>query len=84
VTPQFEPPTAPADAGPDDYPTLDLPMDEEGGSLERLDQVAAGRYGDPALARPLAEFNGLDDLLDIPAGTVLGMPPVEALWKLQA
>jgi Contractile injection system tube protein len=52
---------------------------------ERLDEIAARYYPDqpaaeaPALWRTLASFNGLEDPLHIPAGTILRVPPLSAL-----
>jgi nucleoid-associated protein YgaU len=41
---------------------------------ERIDQIAAEMYGDPALWRWIAEFNHLPDPLQLPAGTLLRIP----------
>jgi hypothetical protein len=52
---------------------------------ERLDEIAARYYPDssaaeaPALWRMLASFNGLEDPLHIPAGTLLRIPPLSVL-----
>jgi hypothetical protein len=52
---------------------------------ERLDEIATRYYPDssaaeaPALWRMLASFNGLEDPLHIPAGTLLRIPPLSAL-----
>ena len=51
----------------------------EGGETERLDQIAVEYYGDPAYWRLLAAYNGLDDPNDIPPGTVLRIPPADAV-----
>ena len=42
---------------------------------ETLHSVAWARYGDAALWRALADFNGIDDPLRVPAGTRLLIPP---------
>lgn len=60
-----------------------VPLDEDGGPLERFDEVAAREYGDPELAWPLAEANGIDDPLTVkPAsGTQaqIALPPRSSL-----
>ncbi len=55
------------------------PVDPDGFALDRLDQVAAHYYGDPALGRMIAEFNDLDDLLRFQEGDRLRMPRRGAL-----
>ncbi len=54
---------------------------ETGGAGERLDQIAAKTYGDPALWRLVASFNNLDDPASVPPGTVLQLPPPSALGR---
>ena len=39
--------------------------------------IAAARYGDPTLWRPIAEENNLDDPLAIQPGQVLVIPAIE-------
>jgi len=51
----------------------------EGGCDERLDQLAYHYYGDPALWRLLASFNGLTDPLHLASGEGLLVPPLSAL-----
>jgi len=41
---------------------------------ERLDQLAARTYGDPALWRLIAVVNGIDDPSDVAAGRLLRLP----------
>lgn len=41
---------------------------------ETLSQVAGAEYGDPARWRVVAEANGIDDPLAVPAGKVLALP----------
>lgn len=41
---------------------------------ETLSQIAAETEGDPAQWRRLTDFNGIDDPLDVPAGTLLTIP----------
>lgn len=49
---------------------------------ERPDQIAHACFGDPAMARPLMIHNNIDDPLNIPAGSVLDIPPLEILEAL--
>jgi nucleoid-associated protein YgaU len=46
---------------------------------DSLASVAFAEYGDPTAWRPLAAFNGLDDPLRVPTGTVLLLPSPEEL-----
>lgn len=79
VTPQFETP-APEDQRDQRHDTmLEIPADEDGLLMQRLDQIAADRYGSPDLARPLAEYNGLDDLLRGYDVLRLSLPPLASL-----
>jgi hypothetical protein len=48
------------------------------GPGERLDQLAARYYGDPAVWRLLAAYNNIDDPLHVPAGQLLRIPPASA------
>ncbi|WP_342236498.1 hypothetical protein [Inquilinus sp. OTU3971] len=79
VTPQFE------TQGPEDQherehdAVLEIPADQDGLLMLRLDQIAADRYGSPDLARPLAEYNGLDDLLRSYDMLRLSLPPISSL-----
>jgi nucleoid-associated protein YgaU len=41
---------------------------------DTLSSIAAEKYGDPALWRPIAEENGLDDPLALQTGQVLVIP----------
>jgi contractile injection system tube protein len=49
--------------------------DEEGGSTERLDEIATACYGDPSMWRLIAAFNKIDDPWDVASGSVLMIPP---------
>jgi hypothetical protein len=50
--------------------------DPEGGLVsERLDEIAAARYGDPAWWKVIAAFNNIDNPWKIPPGQVLAIPP---------
>lgn len=81
VTPQFETPF-PGDEGSDGiFPSIDVPVDGDGTPLNRVDQIAGEHYGDPGLAGALGDFNGLDDLLNLPEATTLALPPVSVLWR---
>jgi hypothetical protein len=47
----------------------------EPGTATRFDLVAAEALGNPLRWRLLAEYNGLDNPLEVPGGTVLRIPP---------
>ena len=49
----------------------------------RLDELAHRHYGDPSWWRVIAAVNGIDDPLDVPAGTRLSIPSPSLLsrWK---
>jgi len=49
--------------------------EEGGGGGERLDEIAALHYGDPAWWRVIAAFNGIQDPWDIAPGQLLMIPP---------
>jgi hypothetical protein len=49
-------------------------QEEEAGSGQRLDEMAQRYYGDASLWRLIAEANGIDDPLSVPAGQVLQIP----------
>lgn len=55
-----------------------------GGSVsgERLDEIAARYYGEPALWRVLAAFNGISDPTRVPPPRTLRIPPLSALRSL--
>jgi hypothetical protein len=50
-----------------------------GRATQRLDEIAATHYGNPAWWRLIAVFNNIDNPSDIPAGSVLNIPPDSAL-----
>lgn len=82
TTPQFEIDSSGSGGGasPDtDLDSVTLPVDTEGFALDRLDQVAAEYYGDPSLARSIADYNDLDDMLRFGEGDRLRLPRREAL-----
>ena len=49
--------------------------EEGGGGVERLDEIAARQYGNPAWWRLIATFNNIDNPRDLSAGDVLMIPP---------
>jgi hypothetical protein len=49
------------------------------GAGERLDEIAYRYYGNAALWKPLAAFNGLDDPARVAPGCLLQIPPPSAL-----
>jgi hypothetical protein len=79
VTPQFEMPSFNPQADKEEYLAVDVPVDDTGVPLERLDQICAEHYRSPSLAPLLGAFNNLDDLLTLPEGTTLSIPPASAL-----
>ena len=52
---------------------------EGGPAAERLDEIAWRRYGDCRFWRIIAGFNQIENPLDIPAGSLLRLPPLSAL-----
>lgn len=56
------------------------PAEGDGGG-ERLDVIAAQKYGDPAFWRAIAAFNLIADPLRIAAGTVIRLPPLSRLSR---
>ena len=61
------------------YDRIEAPVDLDGSPLNRLDLIAADRYGDPGLAPALATYNQLDEMLRLPPGATLALPPVAVL-----
>jgi len=53
----------------------------EAPDAERLDQIAQRYYGNPAMWRLLALYNGITDPLRLEPGWVLRVPPVDALAR---
>src|SRR5213076_1062588 len=51
---------------------------------DSLASVAFDEYGDPNAWRPLAAFNGIDDPLRVPTGTMLLVPSPEELGASRA
>lgn len=79
VTPLFETPSTGPEPDTDAYPARDVPVDGLGTPLDRLDQIASDEYDAPWLAPMLGAFNALDDLLTLPEGTSLSLPPFPIL-----
>jgi hypothetical protein len=50
-----------------------------GSSAERLDEIAADRYGNPAWWRLIAAFNKIDDPWTVSAGRLLMIPPASSV-----
>lgn len=84
VTPQFEAPSDSDGGLMRQYPSLDVPVDDDGLPLERLDQIAADRYGDPGLWAGLAAINGIDDPLNIPEGATIILPSLATVLEAMA
>ena len=79
TSPQFEinsPEPATGDSGDD---SVVVPVDDEGVALTPLHVIAAERYGDPRYNRAIAEYNDLDDLLELAEGQPLRLPPASAV-----
>jgi hypothetical protein len=79
TSPQFEvnsPETSTGDSGDD---SIIVPVDDEGVALTPLHVIAAERYGDPRYNRAIAEYNDLDDLLELEEGQPLRLPPASAV-----
>lgn len=74
TSPQFElnPGVRSGDDGGDE--SVIVPVDDEGVALTPLHIVAAERYGDPRYDRAIAEYNGLDDLLELAEGQPIRLP----------
>lgn len=62
---------------PDDRLTFHEVLGSEDESVERLDEIAMQYYGDPALWRVIAQYNGIADPIRIPPPQVLRIPPIE-------
>ena len=84
VTPQFEAPSDLDEDSPLQYPAVDMPVDNDGLPLKRLDLLADDRYGDPSLWPEVAAFNAVIDPLNIPEGTIIVLPPLSILLEGRA
>jgi hypothetical protein len=79
TSPQFEvnsPEPATGESGDD---SVVVPVDEDGVALTPLHVIAAERYGDPRYDRAIAEYNDLDDLLELEEGQPIRLPPATAV-----
>lgn len=84
VTPQFEAPSDLDGGSVDQFPAVDMPVDNEGLPLKRFDQVADDGYGDPTLWADVAAYNGVDDPLNVPEGTTIVLPSLTILLEARA
>lgn len=77
TSPQFELNESQSiDSGDD---SVVLPVDDEGTAMTPLYLVAAERYGDPRYDHAIAEYNDLDDLLELDEGQAIRLPPASAV-----
>jgi Contractile injection system tube protein len=53
--------------------------EDEGSSAERLDEIAASYYGNPAWWRVIANFNNIEDPTTVSAGDRLMIPPASSV-----
>ena len=93
IVPQAEAPEAAAEAEapgpmtipevPEDQLTFHEVVGGEDVPAERLDEIAARYYGEPALWRAIAVYNGVADPLQVPPPRVLRIPPIDAIRALQ-
>lgn len=79
TSPQFE--INAGDAATDDSgdDSIVVPVDDEGTALTPLYLIAADRYGDPRYDRAIADYNDLDDLLELEEGRALRLPPTSSV-----
>lgn len=75
TSPQFEINSGNSGAEGSGDDSIVIPVDEEGMVLTPLHMIAAERYGDPHYDRAIAEYNGLDDLLELEEGQPIRLPP---------
>jgi hypothetical protein len=81
TSPQFEVNSSES-AGDSGDDSVVLPVDDEGVALTPLHVVAAERYGDPRYNRAIAEYNDLDDLLELEEGQPIRLPPASAVARV--
>lgn len=55
--------------------SVTVPVDEGRTALTPLHMIAAERYGDARYDRAIAEYNDLDDMLELTEGQTLRLPP---------
>jgi hypothetical protein len=75
TSPQFELNSSGSSTEESGDDSVVIPVDDEGVALTPLYIVAAERYGDPRYDRAIAEYNDLDDLLELDAGQTVRLPP---------
>ena len=79
TSPQFEINASEPASGDSGDDSIVVPVDDEGVAMTPLHIVAAERYGDPRYDRAIAEYNDLDDLLELEEGVPLRLPPPSAV-----
>ena len=79
TSPQFEINAGEPTSGESGDDSVIIPVDDEGVAMTPLYIVAAERYGDPRYDRAIAEYNDLDDLLELDEGQPLRLPPPGAV-----
>ena len=79
TSPQFEINAGEPTSGDSGDDSVVIPVDDEGVAMTPLHIVAAERYGDPRYDRAIAEYNDLDDLLELEEGVPLRLPPPSAV-----
>ena len=68
---------------PEDQLTFHEVVGGDDEPAERLDEIAARYYGEPALWRAIAVYNSVADPLQVPPPRVLRIPPIDAIRTLQ-
>ena len=76
ATPQFELPVLDDPMLLDTAPYVDMLVDDLGLPAQRLDQIAAERYGDPSLWRLIASLNNIDHPLRLSEGMSVVLPAI--------
>ena len=67
---------------PDDQVLVHEVVGDPQGPGERLDTIAAAYYGEPAMWRVIAAFNGITDPTRLPPPRTLRVPPLSAVRKM--
>jgi nucleoid-associated protein YgaU len=75
TSPQFEVSSPGSDSDDSGDESVVIPVDEDGTAMTPLYLVAAERYGDARYDRAIAEYNDLDDLLEMEEGQTIRLPP---------
>lgn len=79
TSPQFEINTGASATNESGDDSITVPVDDEGVALTPLHMIAAERYGDPRYDRAIAEYNDLDDLLEVDEGRPIRLPPASSV-----